>query len=379
MDDFAFLPTFSSNPWTALRGGFKAAPYSRPASLPVSPWVAASLLQKAIRRARLDLSLQAAATLLQSDPRRLWRRLACIGAEDVGIGGLSAFALATACLEGSRRRSELAGGDDWAAACRLVSALSSAPKCRSADDLALVCATHPQLKDSRNALGVLSRAELIKIVVSDEPLVERAGALWRALGGDWRSRSGRRFLRRDELEAVFNALNGAGLSPNFVECARQSHRRLGEALGPFLLLLSQEAAKTPASIQSDRLPEETMIGAIPSWAYDLFCREGRAALARFERSDAASAVWLRKRVRSNRRLAFLGHIVFRVEGGLVANRMCWPLGDWLREEADRSCCGPECPDGSEILDLVRADIPRLNQIRAESIADSNQAQAMENA
>jgi hypothetical protein len=58
-------------------------------------------------------------------------------------------------------------------------------------------------------------------------------------------------------------------------------------------------------------------------------------------------------------------MVFRAEGGLVDNRLRWPLGDWLRQEVDTSCSHPDCSDASEILALVRADIPRLNAIRAE--------------
>jgi len=80
-----------------------------------------------------------------------------------------------------------------------------------------------------------------------------------------------------------------------------------------------------------------------------------------------SAIWLRRHVRTGRRPPFLGHLVFRVEGGLVERRLRWPLGDRLRWEADIECSGPECRDASDILDLVREDIPRLNEARAEVI------------
>lgn len=59
-----------------------------PYPLTMSPYVGASLLQKAIRRGRIELALQAAATLLEQSPERLWRRLACIAFEDVGLGDL---------------------------------------------------------------------------------------------------------------------------------------------------------------------------------------------------------------------------------------------------------------------------------------------------
>ena len=44
-------------------------------ALAISPWVAMSLLQKAIRRGHEAWALNAAATLLHLSPDRLWRRL----------------------------------------------------------------------------------------------------------------------------------------------------------------------------------------------------------------------------------------------------------------------------------------------------------------
>src|SRR4051812_44974727 len=54
----------------------------RSPTLDISPYLAMSLLQKAIRRGRSQLALNAGATLLQQSPERLWRRLSCIAFED---------------------------------------------------------------------------------------------------------------------------------------------------------------------------------------------------------------------------------------------------------------------------------------------------------
>jgi replication-associated recombination protein RarA len=61
--------------------------------LTVSPWVAMSLMQKAIRRGRERLALRAAATLLDGSPERLWRRLGCIAFWDIGIADIDAVAM----------------------------------------------------------------------------------------------------------------------------------------------------------------------------------------------------------------------------------------------------------------------------------------------
>ena len=114
-------------------------------------------------------------------------------------------------------------------------------------------------------------------------------------------------------------------------------------------------------LESDELSPEEMIGDVPTWAVDLYSREGRAALARFLQTEALAARWVRRSVSPSRRVFFLGHIIFRV---LVANRVRWPLADELRRQVDIECSGPECPDATEILELMRDDIPRLNEARA---------------
>jgi hypothetical protein len=108
-----------------------------------------------------------------------------------------------------------------------------------------------------------------------------------------------------------------------------------------------------------------MIGGVPGWAYDVYSREGRAALANFIEAQTETARWVRDHIPSRQRIAFLGGIVFRVEGGLVRSRLRWETGDQLRRMVDMECNGSHCPDASEILNLMRHDIPVLNGVRSE--------------
>jgi hypothetical protein len=57
-------------------------------------------------------------------------------------------------------------------------------------------------------------------------------------------------------------------------------RRTNEMLCPFVSLLACEQ-RHAARIESDELPPEVMIGDVPSWAFDVYSREGRTPLARF--------------------------------------------------------------------------------------------------
>jgi hypothetical protein len=351
-----------------------------PNLLSITPWVAMSLLQKAIRRGRVDFALGAASTLLREAPDRLWRRLGCIACEDIGLGGLEAVGLATAALAGKRLRAELGG--EWAVASFLVDELCRAAKCRAADDLLMACELDPSNAKVRAALRGQPASALLDIVAKPGPIDGRALAFCYALGAGPRAFA---LVRKRAAEAqwVFERLAQDGWPPRLVEIARLNYRRTGEMLGPFVALLWHEwqgalpgqgdLVDRSTHSEAEEWPPEAMIGGalgILGWAYDLYSREGRAAFAAFLRTEARSASWIRRYVRPNRRIAFLGHLVFRVEGDGVDRRLRWPLAGELRHRVDVGCSRPECSDASEIIALVDNDIPRLNEVRAE-IAKTN--------
>src|SRR5260221_2191037 len=78
--------------------------------LNISPWLAMSPLQKAIRRGNGALARRAAATLLRDSPDRLWRRCAGIAFEDIGVAALDVVSLVTAAASGKMFRAK-AGGE----------------------------------------------------------------------------------------------------------------------------------------------------------------------------------------------------------------------------------------------------------------------------
>src|SRR5215212_5134335 len=118
-----------------------------------------SLMQKAIRRGEEDLALRAAATLLRDAPDRLWRRVACIAFEDIGVADLDAVFLVTSALAGKTFRARLGG--EWPVASFIVSRMVQAPKCRGADDLLLTAEQHPGLQQQRRELAHATTPDLI--------------------------------------------------------------------------------------------------------------------------------------------------------------------------------------------------------------------------
>ena len=344
----------------SLQGAVASQPRPpTPLPLDVSPWLAMSILQKAIRRGLEDPALKAAMTLLRDAPEKLWRRIGCIAYEDIGVASLDAVGLATVALAGKRHRSALGG--EWAIASYLVAEMCRAPKCWAADDLLMACELHPAYAQARSELPYLTTRDLITIATGQASVHERALALWYALGTD-RARS-TLASRRGEPRAVFDHLGEAGWPHSIVEVAREGFRRTGIMLCPLVALLSCEQRQA-IQLESDELPPGEMIGDVPSWALDVYTREGRAAFAGLLETDAPAVRWIQRNARQARRVSFIGHIIFRVEGGLVANRMQWPLAEELRRQVDVECSGRGCPDATEILELVRDDIPRLTEARA---------------
>jgi hypothetical protein len=327
----------------------------------VSPWVGMALLQKAVRRGREDLALQAAATLLSRSPENLWRRCGGIAFEDVGLGDLETLAIVTAALVGKRFRATLGG--EWPVAAFIVSRMAASNKCRSADDLLMTAELHPDFAGIRAEYATLSTSELLRIVKSPAPLPERAVALWYSIGTGWR-RSQHLQARRGDPKAVFDALSQIDHTTDVVEIATAGYRKLAETLCPLVALLQPLRTRESAVVEDDSLPPEVTVRGVPGWAYDAYSREGRGALSAFLNGSSETARWISEHVPAAKRIGVLGGIVFRVEGGLVRRRLRWPTADSLRAMVDLGTHGLDGPDAAEVLELMRRDIPYLNEVRS---------------
>src|SRR5713226_1160053 len=143
-----------------------------PSPLKISPWLAMSLLQKAIRRGESELAQHAAATLLLIAPDRLWRRCGAATFEEIGVADLQTVSLVTAALTGKRYRSTIGG--EWKVASFIVDRMTNALKCRAADDLLLTADSHPLFHRARAELATKTTGELIHIATGDAALPVRA-------------------------------------------------------------------------------------------------------------------------------------------------------------------------------------------------------------
>ncbi|MFC1672604.1 hypothetical protein ACFL12_00480 [Pseudomonadota bacterium] len=326
----------------------------------MSPWIAMSLMQKAIRRGEVDWALTGAAALLQNSPERLWRRLGITAYEDIGVGDFDAVALTTAGLTGKVWRRGVGG--EWAVASFLVQRLCRSVKCRTADDLAMVCMEHPSLEQARHEFPGLTTPELLEIITGDGDLPRRALALWYAMGTD-RYRGDGLQKRRGEPQAVLDALCDHGYPDTVIEVCREGLKKTGEILPAFLTLLWQELEHSDSHVEPDSIPPEEIINGVPSWAYGFHTRDGKGSLRAFQNMECETTRWLRDTVTLKDRGHVLGEMLFRIESGGVDRRLNWDVGNCIRRMADLESYGISAADAEVGLRLLRNDLAVLNESR----------------
>lgn len=326
----------------------------------MSPWIAMSLMQKAIRRGHTELALTGAATLLQNSPDRLWRRLGITAYEDIGVGDFDAVALTTAGLTGKVWRKGIGG--EWAVASYLVQRLCRSAKCRATDDLTMVCMAHPSLTDDRHDFAKLMTPELLEIALGDDQVSRRALALWFAIGTK-RYRGVNLPHRLGEPQAILDALCDHGIPDTVVEVCREGLKKSGEILPAFLPLLWRELDRSESWVKADDRHQEEIIHGIPSWAYGYHTRDGKGALRAFRNMDCETTRWLRDTVSAKEHGRVLGEMLFRVESGYVDQRLHWGDGNCIRRMADLESYGLKKSDAECGLALLHDDLPVLNEAR----------------
>ncbi|NGO49762.1 hypothetical protein [Allomesorhizobium camelthorni] len=336
-----------------------------PQPLDVSEWLAMSLLQKSLRRGETNHALRAAATLLRDTPDRLWKRLAVAVFEDVGLGSLD---LITPVLVGTSAKGiRKTFGGDWLIASVLVERIAAARKCRAADDLLMTVISHPRYESDRLSLTYRTQRELMEIVAGDGDIITRGIALMYTVGTD-RCPVPTMRTRKGNLPYVLETMLQTGFPHCVLELAQRGSVRMREPLPFFVALLSSAVPPRSTGYQptekDDEIAPSTMIGNVPAWSVDFYTRPGRAALKAFLKRDTPTGRWIGKHIAPRDRVELVGGLVFRAEGGLLRRRLQWPMGNYLRRTMEDEANGFGVDDATEVIDLLRNDLPVLNEERA---------------
>lgn len=336
--------------------------------LEASPWLAMSLLQKSLRRGETGHALRAAATLLRDAPDRLWKRLTVASFEDAGLGSIDLIAPVLIATSGKGVRRAFDG--EWPVASAIVERMAAARKDRSADDAYMVAATHFQYSGDRLSLTFRPLRELMQIATGDGDIITRSIATIYAVGTD-RCRTPGMRVRKGDPRYVFHAMREAGFPFTVVDLSERGSTRFREPLPALMSLLSStvpgHSTGWRPTERDDDIPPTTMIGEVPAWALDWYVREGRTALKSFLLRDTPTGRWIRSNVAPRHQAEFLGGLVFRAQGGLLRRRLQWPTGEYLHRTMEVEANGFGVEDATEVLDLLRNDLPLLDKERADAL------------
>lgn len=337
-----------------------ASPLPDTPYLRIDTHIAASLMQKAIRRSETGWALQAGQRLFDVQPARFWRRVSVTLFEDVGLLDRQLALDVLACAP-RRGVSPVC----WSVAAHLIGRLCDATKTQVANNL-----LHLGLYDLSEAepmvdFELLPFAEAECWITGDTPtMVQRAKAVWQLSGIGC---SGQVIQHPEaDQERVLSILSGLAGDPVLEIITLEGLRLTGHVL-PLISVLekggSQERSDVTAA--ADPMPPEKRIGGLPSWTFDQYTWPGKSALRRARTECPAIAADLEGRAATaEQRFRALADAHFEFESANLARRAQIPAHTalWRRVQA----LGPHrLPENAAALyGALRADWAQFQEMRS---------------
>ena len=220
-----------------LADEMKGGEVSPPDPIPVDSWIARSIMQKAIRRGMTSLALQAAATLMTTDRRVLWKRLIVTALEDLGIGEVDLLARILAA-HGDREWRASVGGE-WSVVAYLVGQACLGTRCQAANDLWNAAKNDPALDAFKTSLCDASLDDLLAAIVDEDREIGERGAAVLIATGDDAGPAAPTHIAPD-AGAVFEAFSRSSYIGHVVVAYQEAYRQNRLALAPLSLCFVAE-------------------------------------------------------------------------------------------------------------------------------------------
>lgn len=341
----------------------------------ISRSLAASALQKCIRRGLREQALLHCDQLLEIDPDYLFRRAHTIAAEDVGIGGL--LVLAAYAIGGGSKTWRRKLGGDRPVARALVTALASSPKDRLGDELkTLDLRELGRLAEPWNrAVARQSDDELLGTLADrSQSVTARAAALmyYTRFQPSERNalvrRAGPKKNWRRALMEVCSALETPLLLRDlcWVYAGRMMERQA------YCLPLAWDVSKDELwALEDDTGIDDLMFGGLLAASIDGHTGEGKKALANLLKRDRRAQNLATINVTRPSWDVRAFHLAFfRTEGHLCRQRVTNPMSVHVRQRSTHAVVSQYCrsPDNaSDLLAHTPGLLSKLNLERLESI------------
>lgn len=321
---------------------------------PEHRWRIRSCLQKACRRGQTDRAVRMALALHRLDPRYVWRAIATIAVEDVGIGASDAVLWATAAQRAGFRKAL----GELPLLVALTRRMAGATKSRSAIELAFVTDTgDPEMF---RLFGGMTTGQLLDRFARTDPY--EAYAALSVLRGI--VPKGYRIRPADQRGVM--AVGEMLIDQMDPASARSAKAALFHPLDEMSLgfIVAARLQRDEAE-RHDTMPESRLIDGYPAETFDQHERLGRQAIGRFARSLSRRSPALTS-LSPGKAQAAVADAVF-VEEGQLLDRWVGGLDfDRLRTEADGYSLtrhGLSAEAGKDVRQLVRYGLADLHVIR----------------
>lgn len=345
-------------------------------------WLAASAMQKAIRRGDFEIAWDATNALLALDRAMLWRRLACTAIEDVCPCDVDLIANAL----------NVNGKADLEP---LVKGLCAAPKERATDYLVSSIQHHPDLAGMRAKwVHRLTEADYPYEILCGSRIEIRALLAWHAAGTV--AAPGTLPAITGDPAKLFEDFRDSGVPRPLVDACETALRKLRNPLPVLYPVLWQEISQAKR-VWSENRPAgtPTQVHGIPLYALGQHTRLGLRAINSWVdngRKLTLTLAQLAVPTQCWREAAALG--LFHVESGVVRPSLHWDardrptgpinldedpsyddpgqwdVGSYLRERAivsDFAAIGFPATAIPTFLEVVSETLPQLDKIRTAII------------
>lgn len=333
----------------------------------VDKWLAASAMQKAIRRGHIKIALSAAFSLLETDREKLWKRLQVIALEDISLSQPdSTRDILRLCSQNQWRRKYLS--DDRALR-YVIMKLCNANKSRIANDLLCIVNVHPAETEIALEFYKLSNQQLADIYLSSQYSVEhRLIAGW-YICGVYRRRY-RNMKQRKGDWRYFLSLHNSEKYPEALQLSLKQGCSSGE--GHFrAIALSWEILNNAETIEfrNECTQVTPFCGFWKSEAFDIHTVYGQSAYKSVVKSNNPLSSFMRTYFPEQNHVRMLGMSLFAVEGMQLDKREIFGGIDALLDKATDAYVANYNLSGSakeEFFEIVKSNIDLIYKERADA-------------
>lgn len=345
---------------TKLEADIKAEDRKPVKPLPIDRWIAASVLQKAIRRNDPVTAERAALTLWHQDKRTLWRRLMVIALEDVGAVSPDSIVQTLTAFNAPAWRARVG---DLKVALYLTCLLCGSVKIRLADEMYSLADRAPEYQNLREVLAVAGSRYLIDYAIDrSRPLPEQCLALW-FMAGTFAYPSDYLPERKGSLKAAAAAIWSLDAPDDLKEICVDVLNKSQWPLALWTPLLWTEVQKQPRPllIMFDKFQPSPVVDGIPLVALDGFTRIGKACFTQLQKTVPDLKPFNAKQIA-------LG--MFYLEGSCVDRRLTSEKLEEYRqaaEIADAESVGMDAPHYLGLREILAGHAETLEAIRREHL------------